>query len=118
MTQNISKVTRLNCGSVETWYDSSEKVWVTQSKDLAGNQIGEAEFSGTKLGAIHNHSGAVGDRTRVKPLTLDVVITFDGAGCNLSSKAMKCSFPIKRDRVAEELDNLAKEFLSLNEIVG
>ena len=40
---------------VETWWDSTSRLWVTQIKDANGNQIGSALFAGNKASAKVNH---------------------------------------------------------------
>lgn len=42
-------------GKVETWYDRRSRNYVTQLKDSEGNQVGEAEYSGTRAGANLSH---------------------------------------------------------------
>ena len=37
--------------TVDRWYDRKARTWVVQKKDAQGNQIGDAEFSGTRKGA-------------------------------------------------------------------
>ena len=33
-------------GKIETWYDRPSRSWVSQRKDAAGNQVGEAQYDG------------------------------------------------------------------------
>jgi len=37
--------------NIDQWYDKSSRSWVTQLKDEAGNQIGEAAYDGNKVSA-------------------------------------------------------------------
>lgn len=39
--------TEIEGGKVETWYDKPTRSWVTQVKDADGNQVGEAEYTGS-----------------------------------------------------------------------
>lgn len=41
---------------IETWWDATTRLWVTQIKDAEGNQIGSALFAGRKASAKVNHS--------------------------------------------------------------
>lgn len=45
--------------TVETWFDRSSRNWITQIKDLDGNQVGDALFAGRRDSAVVNHSDAV-----------------------------------------------------------
>ncbi len=45
--------------TVETWFDRSSRNWITQIKDLDGNQVGDAMFAGRRDSAAVNHSDAV-----------------------------------------------------------
>jgi hypothetical protein len=57
--------TKVEGGSVETWYDRANKLWVTQTKDAEGNQVGEAEFTGSgKASAKSAHDFAVSEASR------------------------------------------------------
>lgn len=57
--------TKVEGGSVETWYDRANRLWVTQTKDAEGNQIGEAEFTGSgKASAKNAHDFAVSEASR------------------------------------------------------
>lgn len=40
--------------TVARWYDHRARVWIVQTKDMHGNQIGEAGIWGTKEGAIED----------------------------------------------------------------
>lgn len=40
---------------VETWYDRHTRNWVTQTKDLNLNQVGDATYTGNKHGAFTAH---------------------------------------------------------------
>lgn len=37
---------------IDRWYDRQSRSWVVQRLDIEGNQVGDAYYSGTKLGAI------------------------------------------------------------------
>lgn len=37
---------------IDRWYDRCSRSWIVQKMDAEGNQIDEAFYSGTKLGAI------------------------------------------------------------------
>jgi len=37
--------------TVDQWYDHHTRSWVTQLKDSEGNQVGEAEYDGTRESA-------------------------------------------------------------------
>jgi hypothetical protein len=40
---------------IETWWDDYSKNYITQIKDEAGNQLGDADFAGEANGARYNH---------------------------------------------------------------
>ena len=42
--------------SIETWWDATTRLWITQVKDTEGNQIGSALYAGSKASAKVNHS--------------------------------------------------------------
>lgn len=42
--------------SVETWWDATSRLWITQIKDAEGNQIGSASYAGSRASAKVNHS--------------------------------------------------------------
>ena len=37
--------------SVERWYDRGSRTWIVARKDAAGQQVGDADLSGTLAGA-------------------------------------------------------------------
>lgn len=39
--------------TVEMWYDRCTRSWVIQRRNAAGDQVGNADYVGTKAGAIH-----------------------------------------------------------------
>jgi len=54
-----SRHVSFNLRTVETWWNSYETSYVTQTKDWEGAQIGEAPYSGNKLGAAVQHVSAL-----------------------------------------------------------
>lgn len=42
-------------GTLESWYDRRSRSWITQRKDKAGNQIGEALLAGQSKTMKSNH---------------------------------------------------------------
>ena len=57
--------TKVAGGSVETWYDKSNRLWVTQTKDAEGNQVGDADFTARgKASAKNAHDFAVSEASR------------------------------------------------------
>lgn len=44
---------------VETWWDTSSKNWITQVSDHAGNQLGDADYSGNVGSAALAHFSAI-----------------------------------------------------------
>lgn len=63
----MKKITKLKSGLgfVETWYDKVTRNWVTQIKDNAGNQVGDAEYSGDTKSSEVAHEWAVFDAEKV-----------------------------------------------------
>ena len=35
---------------IDSWYDRRSRVWVVQTLNAAGDQLGDASYAGTKLG--------------------------------------------------------------------
>ena len=57
--------TKVEGGSIETWYDKSNRLWVTQTKDAEGNQVGDADFTARgKVSAKNAHDFAVSEASR------------------------------------------------------
>lgn len=57
--------TKVEGGSIETWYDKSNRLWVTQTKDAEGNQVGDADFTARgKASAKNAHDFAVSEASR------------------------------------------------------
>jgi hypothetical protein len=44
---------------VETWYNRQERAWVTQLKNADWDQLGEADYAGTKDQALREHERIV-----------------------------------------------------------
>jgi hypothetical protein len=57
--QTLPMITPTQKFTVETWFDRSSRNWITQIKDLDGNQVGDALFAGRRDSAVVNHSDAV-----------------------------------------------------------
>ncbi len=47
----MRKNKRMHGHKIVTWYDRQTRSWVTQLKDRIGNQVGEAQYNGSKTGA-------------------------------------------------------------------
>lgn len=64
----MAKTTRIQSSTgdltVETWYDWTSRNWITQIKD-GEDQLGDAEFSGHKPGAMADHKYAVAKAWRI-----------------------------------------------------
>lgn len=64
-TRNKDLNTKVAGGSVETWYDKPTRSWVSQIKDTNGNQIGDAEYTGSgRDSAKKAHDFLVGEAER------------------------------------------------------
>lgn len=48
-----------NCNTVDHWYDRKTRSSVTQVNDAAGNQIGDAQYSGNRITAHATRNGAI-----------------------------------------------------------
>lgn len=57
----VIKIECVNGNSVESWYDSKTRSYVTQTKDAQGNQLGDANFSGTVKGRNSDLQTAIND---------------------------------------------------------
>ena len=49
--------------TIDTWFDKTSRCWITAKKDADGNQIGDAEISGDKVGAAHAHDRVITEVT-------------------------------------------------------
>jgi hypothetical protein len=58
---SAKRVTPVEDGTVDTWYDSGSRSWVTQRLDAKGNQIGDANYDGTQDDAKISHAKMVSD---------------------------------------------------------
>lgn len=58
---SAKRVTDVEDGTVDTWYDSGSRSWVTQRLDAEGNQIGDANYDGTQEDAKRSHADMVSD---------------------------------------------------------
>jgi hypothetical protein len=58
---SAKRVTNVEDGTVDTWYDSGSRSWVTQRLDAEGNQIGDANYDGTQEDAKRSHASMVSD---------------------------------------------------------
>ena len=47
-------------------------------------------------------------------MPLDITIKIDKDGCNIYSKAMKCSYYVKEENLSDEVSKLVEEFLTLS----
>ena len=54
LLNNAPKVT-YGDNTVETWFNRPERSYVTQTKDAAGSQIGESNYSGNRADASAYH---------------------------------------------------------------
>jgi len=45
--------------TVETWYDRHSRNYITQTKDVEGNQLGDALYAGCRANSESNHVHAV-----------------------------------------------------------
>lgn len=57
------KTTTVGEFTIETWFMKEGRHWVTQTKDAAGNQVGDAKFAGNNIDAVADHAAAVHDVT-------------------------------------------------------
>ena len=58
---SAKRVTPVEDGTVDTWYDRDSKAWVTQRLDAEGNQVGDANYDGTQDDAKISHANMVSD---------------------------------------------------------
>ncbi len=52
-------IERVGDYQVDTWWDRYSRNWITQVKDMDGNQIGDADYSGNRYGADITHERTV-----------------------------------------------------------
>lgn len=48
-------LTKFSRGSVDSWWDRYTRNWITQVKDLEGNQIGNADYSSNRTIMVKLH---------------------------------------------------------------
>ncbi|CAB5224476.1 AdoMet_MTases domain containing protein [uncultured Caudovirales phage] len=84
------RVTPVENGTVDTWYDRPTRSWVTQRLDAEGNQIGDASYDGTQEDAKRSHASMVSD---AKPAPVTKPINTSSERVDASDKPQRYEYP-------------------------
>jgi hypothetical protein len=65
LNEGKSHVTRVGDYTIETWYDRHCRSYVTQLKDIALDQVGDALYDGTRDGSHFSHQHMIKEAGRL-----------------------------------------------------